>query len=131
MIGARQTMTAFLQAGAYLLFGIMSLFMIATATSAGFAIHGVIILVACLLAAFTTLRQVQPSATGGWYLPDRSDGGYHDGVIKAGVIATVFWGVVGFLVGVVIAAAADLSPDRLTNIEWLNFGVCGRCTPRR
>ena len=29
---------------------------------------------------------------------------YMDGVIRAGVIATAFWGVVGFLVGVVIAA---------------------------
>ena len=29
---------------------------------------------------------------------------YLDGVVKAGVIATVFWGVAGFLVGVVIAS---------------------------
>ncbi len=28
---------------------------------------------------------------------------YNDGVVRAGVIATAFWGVVGFLVGVVIA----------------------------
>ena len=28
---------------------------------------------------------------------------YNDGVIRAGVIATALWGVVGFLVGVVIA----------------------------
>ncbi|HMR37729.1 MAG TPA: cbb3-type cytochrome c oxidase subunit I, partial [Paracoccus sp. (in: a-proteobacteria)] len=31
-------------------------------------------------------------------------GSYQDGVVRAGVIATVFWGVVGFLVGVTIAA---------------------------
>ncbi|MEO4041682.1 cytochrome-c oxidase, cbb3-type subunit I [Hoeflea sp. CAU 1731] len=49
---------------------------------------------------------------------DRS--GYMDGVIRFGTIATVFWGVVGFLVGVV--AAAQLAfPD--LNIEpWFNFG---------
>src|SRR5690606_23805890 len=29
---------------------------------------------------------------------------YFDGVVRAGVIATAFWGVVGFLVGVVVAA---------------------------
>ena len=45
---------------------------------------------------------------------------YFDEVIKYGVIATVFWGVVGFLVGVVIAAQLAF-PD--LNLEpWLNFG---------
>ncbi len=45
---------------------------------------------------------------------------YMDGPIRYGVIATVFWGVVGFLVGVVIAAQLAF-PD--INFEpWLNFG---------
>jgi cytochrome c oxidase cbb3-type subunit 1 len=50
----------------------------------------------------------------------RDDDGYFDEVIKYGVIATVFWGVVGFLVGVVVALQLAF-PD--LNIEpWLNFG---------
>ena len=46
--------------------------------------------------------------------------GYMDGPVRYGTIATLFWGVVGFLVGVV--AAAQLAwPD--LNIEpFLNFG---------
>ena len=45
---------------------------------------------------------------------------YFDEVIKYGVVATVFWGVVGFLVGVVIAFQLAF-PD--LNIEpWFNFG---------
>lgn len=45
---------------------------------------------------------------------------YMDGPIRYGVIATVFWGVVGFLVGVVIAAQLAF-PD--LNFEpYLNFG---------
>ncbi|WP_269933154.1 cytochrome-c oxidase, cbb3-type subunit I [Aminobacter sp. HY435] len=45
---------------------------------------------------------------------------YMDGPIRYGVVATVFWGVVGFLVGVVIAAQLAF-PD--LNIEpWFNFG---------
>lgn len=45
---------------------------------------------------------------------------YFDEVIKYGVVATVFWGVVGFLVGVVIALQLAF-PD--LNIEpWFNFG---------
>src|SRR5690606_34562344 len=45
---------------------------------------------------------------------------YLDGPIRYGVIATVFWGIVGFLVGVVIAAQLAF-PD--LNFEpWFNFG---------
>ncbi|RMD49499.1 MAG: cytochrome-c oxidase, cbb3-type subunit I, partial [Alphaproteobacteria bacterium] len=49
--------------------------------------------------------------------------GYEDGLIRWGVILTTFWGVVGFLVGVFIAA--QLAWPSL-NFEWaqpyLNFG---------
>lgn len=45
---------------------------------------------------------------------------YFDAVVKYGVIATVFWGVVGFLVGVVVALQLAL-PD-LNLGPWLNFG---------
>ena len=41
---------------------------------------------------------------------------YNDGVVRAGVIATAFWGAVGFLVGVVIAS--QLAWPQL-NFEWL------------
>ncbi|MCC5985409.1 MAG: cytochrome-c oxidase, cbb3-type subunit I [Rhodobacteraceae bacterium] len=48
---------------------------------------------------------------------------YMDGVVRAGVIATAFWGVIGFLAGVFIAA--QLTWPQL-NFEWaqgyLNFG---------
>ena len=52
---------------------------------------------------------------------------YMDGVVRAGVIATAFWGVVGFLVGVVIASQLAW--------PWLNFealqgiGNFGRLRP--
>jgi len=46
--------------------------------------------------------------------------GYMDDVVRYGVIATVFWGVVGFLVGVIIAAQLAWP---IFNIEpYLNFG---------
>lgn len=45
---------------------------------------------------------------------------YMDGPVRYGVIATTFWGVVGFLVGVVVAIQLAW-PD--FNIEpWLNSG---------
>ena len=51
---------------------------------------------------------------------DADPSAYMDGPIRYGVIATVFWGVAGFLVGVIVAAQLAF-PD--LNIEpWLNFG---------
>ncbi len=49
--------------------------------------------------------------------------GYMDNVVRAGVIATGFWGVVGFLVGVIIAFQLAFP---VLNLEWAqpyaNFG---------
>jgi cytochrome c oxidase cbb3-type subunit 1 len=51
--------------------------------------------------------------------PDR----YEDGVIRAGVIATMFWGVVGMSVGVVIASQLTWpSIFYFPQDGWLNFG---------
>ncbi len=48
---------------------------------------------------------------------------YEEGIIKAGIVATTFWGIVGFLVGVIIASQLAF-PNLLyfENIGWLNFG---------
>ena len=59
--------------------------------------------------------------TGGGFKPE--PGRYMDGVIKAGVIATMFWGAVGMLVGVIIAA--QLSWPKVfyfPDFGFLNFG---------
>ncbi len=48
------------------------------------------------------------------------DTGYMDEPIRYGVIATVFWGVVGLLVGVVVALQLAF-PD-LAIGPWFNFG---------
>ena len=45
---------------------------------------------------------------------------YMEGPIRYGVIATVFWGIAGFLVGVLIAAQLAF-PD-LNIAPWFNFG---------
>ena len=48
---------------------------------------------------------------------------YMDGVVRAGVIATAFWGVVGFLVGVIIAFQLAFPALNLRLHEGiLNFG---------
>ena len=47
---------------------------------------------------------------------------YMDGVVRAGVVATVFWGVIGFLVGVVIAFQLAFPSLNLEMMGILNFG---------
>jgi cytochrome c oxidase cbb3-type subunit 1 len=50
--------------------------------------------------------------------------GYMDGVVRAGVIATVFWGITGFTVGVWIAFQLAYPVLNLTELThgYLNFG---------
>ena len=48
---------------------------------------------------------------------------YEDGVVRAGVIATLFWAAVGMLVGVVIACQlAWPNIFYFPEFGWLNFG---------
>jgi cytochrome c oxidase cbb3-type subunit 1 len=57
----------------------------------------------------------------GWF--KATPGRYEDGVIRAGVIATLFWGVAGMLAGVVIAC--QLAWPNIFYVPsqgWLNFG---------
>jgi cytochrome c oxidase cbb3-type subunit I len=51
----------------------------------------------------------------------RSDSFYSDNVVKAGVIATVFWGVVGFLAGDILAWQLSY-PALNLDLPWTNFG---------
>ncbi len=46
---------------------------------------------------------------------------YDDAVIRAGVIATVFWGLVGFLVGLLIALQLAF-PELNFDLPWTSFG---------
>lgn len=77
-------------------------------------------LVIMLAAAITFVWQIRRA---GEPAPVANPNEYMDGPIRFGVVATAFWGVVGFLVGVVIAFQLAW-PD--LNFQWaqgyLNFG---------
>ena len=47
--------------------------------------------------------------------------GYNDAVVKAGVIASMFWGIAGFLAGDVIAWQLAY-PVLNFDLPWINFG---------
>ena len=79
------------------------------------AFHGCLLFAASGLALLYMLTQFveerEPADTSG----------YADGVIRAGVIATVFWGVAGFLVGDIIAWQLAF-PALNLDLPWTNFG---------
>ena len=104
-----------------LVLGLIVLFAMMGASYArdlAYQVHMILImLVAGGLFIWTLRRTDEP------YSPIDVSMEYNDGVIRYGVIATAFWGVVGFLVGVVIAF--QLAFPAL-NFEWAqgyaNFG---------
>ena len=53
--------------------------------------------------------------------PKVADTGYMDGVVRAGVIATAFWGLAGFLVGTYIAFQLAF-PILNLDLPWTTFG---------
>jgi cytochrome c oxidase cbb3-type subunit 1 len=82
-----------------------------------FRFHGYILMAASVLA----LAAMTIGVAHGRFRSDPKR--YEDGVIRAGVIATMFWGVIGMTVGVFIAAQLSW-PDIFYFPEhgWLNFG---------
>jgi cytochrome c oxidase cbb3-type subunit I len=66
-----------------------------------FAFHMGLIAVICLGAMAWSLKTMDVTAKA---IPFRKQAdGYQDDVVRAGVIATIFWGIAGFLVGLYIA----------------------------
>ena len=52
--------------------------------------------------------------------PQETEHNYLDGVVRYGAVATMFWGIAGFLVGVIVAS--QLAWPELNIEPWLNFG---------
>ena len=84
-----------------------------------FSAHMGILFFLLLFSTILLERRVEYAAPGK-SLRKIDTSGYMDGVIRYGVIATVFWGIVGFLVGVIIAA--QLSWPVLNLEPYFNFG---------
>ncbi|MEM9059343.1 MAG: cytochrome-c oxidase, cbb3-type subunit I [Pseudomonadota bacterium] len=87
-------------------FGVVAIFAAIAANWAedlAFQVNALVVLIAAAIGFFVTMRdEPKPAVAGGAALADARTG-YMDDVVRAGVVATALWGVVGFLVGVVIA----------------------------
>jgi len=110
-----------LRSGAWLFIGFLALLASVMAIDHGFAVQMVIVALAALAAAIGTMRGAgNPVLADGGSLPAPRDR-YDDEVVRWGVIATVFWCVVGLLVGVVIASQLAF-PLLNLHSEFTTFG---------
>ena len=104
-------------------FGVLLLAVVAivTAQDAGFAAHATIVAIVAFILIWATAGSYKPfeRAQSLFRMPD-NNGRYDDDVIRWGVLATLFWGMAGFLVGVIIAL--QLVFPQLNLEPWLNFG---------
>ncbi len=108
------------------LFAFLALMGAAFAADTLFAQHMWVLFFVLSGSTIVMLRRSQPAAAAP--RPDAS--GYLDGVVRYGSIATMFWGVIGLLVGVVVAL--QLAYPDIFNIEpGSTSAACVRCTRRR
>jgi cytochrome c oxidase cbb3-type subunit I len=91
----------------------------ANAADAGMVVHAYIFAAAAIATAFGLVWRndtARPATPAG---PD--DVVYNDLIVRYGLVATVFWGVVGFTVGLVIALQL-VWPELNFNTSFTNFG---------
>ena len=82
----------------------VSLFIASRAVDPGMAVHAGVFALAFVLGVIAL--SFWTAGDNPTFDPTR----YEDGVVKAGVAASMFWGIAGLLVGVVIALQLHLSP---------------------
>ncbi|SKA32583.1 cytochrome-c oxidase, cbb3-type subunit I [Consotaella salsifontis] len=95
----------------------------AFAADDAFRAHAYVLFLVLAITTVVFLRRVETVPSEGSKFSifgARDTGAYLDNVVRAGVIATVFWGVVGFTVGVLIAS--QLAWPVLNLEPYLNFG---------
>jgi cytochrome c oxidase cbb3-type subunit 1 len=94
----------------------------AAAVDGGFAVHmGIIALAACICLWTTVSRTDYAAIAKGVIRTPANPGRYDDDPIRWGMIATVFWGMAGFLAGLFIALQLSF-PALNLGLEWTSFG---------
>ena len=95
---------------------------VAVAADSGFAIHMSIVALAAFIGLWVSLSKTDYGAIARGILRTPADPGkYDDDPIRWGVIATVFWGMAGFLAGLFIALQLAF-PALNLGLEWTSFG---------
>ncbi|GAB5482887.1 cytochrome-c oxidase, cbb3-type subunit I [Sphingorhabdus sp. EL138] len=114
--------TLLLKAGGWLAIVFFAFIAMVLAADAGFAVHMAIIALAAGITLWVTINKADYAAIGRGILKAPADPGiYDDDPIRWGVIATIFWGIAGFLVGLIIALQLAF-PVLNLNFEYTTFG---------
>ncbi|MEO1169804.1 MAG: cytochrome-c oxidase, cbb3-type subunit I [Pseudomonadota bacterium] len=110
-----------LKVGSLLVAAFLAFVAAAFAVDTGFAIHMWIVVAAALIATFAIANKTNFAALArfGALRPDQSR--YDDDPVRWGVIATIFWGMAGFLAGLYIALQLAF-PALNLNFEYTTFG---------
>ena len=109
------------RAGIWFAVVLLAVMAAATARDAGFAVHMIIVAVAALIGLWLTISKPDFSAVLGGIMPAKPDQSqYDDDPVRWGVIATVFWSIVGFVAG--LAIALQLAYPLLNLEPYLSFG---------
>jgi cytochrome c oxidase cbb3-type subunit 1 len=111
-----------MKSGGWMLVVLLAIAGFALSHDPGFSVHMVIVGLAAMIALWAGLRRADYAALASGILPKPADEGvYDDDPIRWGVIATVFWGLAGFLAGLYIALQLAF-PALNLGIEYTSFG---------
>jgi cytochrome c oxidase cbb3-type subunit I len=110
------------RAGGWFLVALLAFFGIMGSADFGYSVHLTIICIAALLAASASARGFDFATQRFTLTGERADLlRYDDDPVRWGVIATLFWGIAGFLAGLYIALELAF-PALNLNIEYISFG---------
>jgi len=113
--------TVISRAGIWLALLLLSVLAVVAAKDTAFAIQAGTVALATIIGLWFTISKPNYSHLArGFASEDVESSKYYDDVLRWGLIATVFWGAVGFLAGVFIAA--QLAYPDLNFQPYLNFG---------
>src|SRR3954451_2434754 len=114
--------TLVIKSGLWLLAAFAAILLAAGAAATGFALQMAIAAAAAMLAVIGTMRSADYGALGRAAAAGSADQGrYDDAPIRWGVIATMFWGIAGFLAGLYIALELTW-PALNLGLEYTTFG---------
>ena len=107
---------------AFVVLAVLSLLWASAADGAMMAFHAILITLFFVVGAFVLVKRGYDQAENGVLVAgDAGPERYEDGIIRAGVIASTFWGVIGFIVGLVLALQLAF-PVLNFDTSFLNFG---------
>ncbi|WP_428680858.1 cytochrome-c oxidase, cbb3-type subunit I [Sphingopyxis sp.] len=111
-----------MKAGGWLGLALLALVMAAAAVDAPYAVHMIIVALACLIMLWATISRTNYAklARGILKMPP-DEGVYDDDPVRWGVIATIFWGFAGLAVGLYIALQLAF-PALNLGLEYTSFG---------